>query len=579
MIKLVFFVAIFFSTASLSFNSLDVCGKKSSYCIFVSPDGLRSGSGEMGYPLNSLVEARNKARKIRISDAKANIYIYLRGGEYNLNEPLVLGNEYDAGVGSTEWTAFPGEHVILSGAAKLKKIFNFYGPGVYKVGVASGPIPRELYFESKKLIRARWPNYPQKSVIKYWYGEEKSPLNTDNGGRKITIDNKNLPILSDFKGVELYLEREFSRNILKINNFNKYKSVSYIFFSNEDEKIIFDQKFPRKWSQQSFHLEGSIEFLDNKNEWFIDNVTKEVYVFLENEPCGRLGECEYHLPAIQSIFRIVGFSGKPFKNIIISNINFRYSGRSDAAESYIPSQAGVYFIKNGEKKIVPGVIDLTYVDDMEIKDCVFDNIGTHAVVANKGVSNLMVSNNYINNSSAGGIYLDTNLMANPAEQDVVKNLVIKSNIIKKIGLVYDDSVAIFSGYASNVKIYDNIIEDIPYSAISIGWGWTDELTALGNNSIRNNFIRGGMGNLTDGGGIYLLSRQDNTIIENNYISLSPASQSSDFDFVAGIYLDKGVSGVVVKNNFVEIFGGNKKSRHLKYFDQIGNIGNIFTENK
>lgn len=579
MLKTAIFVALFSPTISFSFYLPEKCGELSSYCIFVSPSGAKSGSGEIDSPLYSLIDARNKARKFRELDSKANIYIYLREGEYNLSEPIVLGNEYDAGVGNTEWTAFPGEDVILSGTEKLQKQINFNDSGVYKIGVASRIVPRELYFNDQKLIRARWPNYPKKSVIKNWYEKNITPTNTDSWDRKIAIDNNNLPSIKDYKNIELHLDREFSKNILKITKVDTYNDISYFFFDDGNTKNAFDQKFPRKWNQQSFYLEGSIELLDSADEWFFDEVTKEIYVFLESEPCKKLNNCNYHFPAIKSIFKIVGFSGKPFNNVVISNIKFKHVGLSGAVNGYVPSQAGVYFIDNGAKKIVPGVIDLTYVDGVKIENCVFDGIGTHAIVANKGVANLTIINNNIINASSGGVYVDTHLVANPTEHDAIKNIIVKNNTIKKIGLIYDDSVAIFSGYAFNVKIQDNIIEDVPYSAISVGWGWTSELTALGSNLISGNFIKGGMKNLTDGGGIYLLSRQDNTIVENNYISLSPGYQTSDFDFVAGIYLDKGVAGVVVKNNFVEIFGGSKKSRHIKYFNQIGNIKNVFLENK
>ena len=68
-----------------------------------------------------------------------------------------------------------------------------------------------------------------------------------------------------------------------------------------------------------------------------------------------------------------------------------------------------------------------------------------------------------------------------------------------------------------MQIEHNYVYNVPYTGISVGYGWTDEENAMKNNIIANNEIRRAMAILTDGAGIYTLSKQPGTIIKENYI--------------------------------------------------------------
>lgn len=144
------------------------------------------------------------------------------------------------------------------------------------------------------------------------------------------------------------------------------------------------------------------------------------------------------------------------------------------------------------------------------------------------------------------------------DEQVVRNVRVEKCRIHNIGAEYEDSVGIFAGYVQNAEITGNEIYDLPYSGISIGWGWGEEdaggstypipfiyesPTPASNNRIANNHIYRVMQKRLDGGGIYTLGNMPGTIIEGNHIHDNPG-------WPGGIYLDEGSGYIEIRNNRV-----------------------------
>ena len=378
-------------------------------------------------------------------------------------------------------------------------------------------------------------------------------------------------------GLQFDVQREFGQNIFLI------KKVEYLdaddvalYFENPESDLAFSKKFPRKFGGAAFSLRGSPTFMTNSGDW-IQSANGELVVF---PPSGSsdLG-MSLIVPKLTTLLKIKGSSQKKIKNLIFSNLHFVETTWVKPLQGFVPSQASVvYFTENGTVAI-PGAIEIEYAENLKIDQCFFENIGSSAVVAKEGVYNAEITRNIFSKISASAIVMGADLKKKPEPEGVSANGKILGNFITDVGTNYYGSVGIFLGYLSGSEIAFNTLKNMPYTAISVGWGWTKELTSLHSNSIHNNYISGAMKLLSDGGGIYLVSYQPETMIYNNYISDMRLSEWATFKFFSVIYLDNGVGGVNVFDNFYNNIYSSDGERGKFFFDQKGNLGNFYSSGR
>jgi hypothetical protein len=113
---------------------------------------------------------------------------------------------------------------------------------------------------------------------------------------------------------------------------------------------------------------------------------------------------------------------------------------------------------------------------------------------------------------------------------------------------------------------------MPYTGITVGWGWDNVDTALRNNVVRYNRVQKVLKLMSDGAGIYTLSKQPGTLIAENYVhDITRTGVQGGFN-MSGIYLDEGSSQITVRDNVLV----NTADR--KIFQNANGPGNTFTNN-
>lgn len=133
-----------------------------------------------------------------------------------------------------------------------------------------------------------------------------------------------------------------------------------------------------------------------------------------------------------------------------------------------------------------------------------------------------------------------------ALEGVCSNNTISNNYITRVADYFWSSPGITAYYVDHLEISNNHLEDLPYSGISVGWGWifNTDSTTCHDNLIKGNFIKNIMTECYDGGGIYTLGQQPGTVIEQNYIRYCRLDYGT-------LYLDGGSSGITVRDNITE----------------------------
>ena len=124
---------------------------------------------------------------------------------------------------------------------------------------------------------------------------------------------------------------------------------------------------------------------------------------------------------------------------------------------------------------------------------------------------------------------------------------VTNNYIHAVAVEFHGGVGIFAGYVANILISHNELFNLPYTAISVGWGWGENSYAE-NNEISHNHIHHHMQMLVDGGAVYTLSAQGLansgwSSVHHNYIH----NQANDF---GALYFDEGSAYISAYSNVV-----------------------------
>lgn len=151
-------------------------------------------------------------------------------------------------------------------------------------------------------------------------------------------------------------------------------------------------------------------------------------------------------------------------------------------------------------------------------------------------------------------------------KEVCKNNTISDNIITRIGLYHWAAPAVTGFYTEDLTVTHNTIFNVPYSAISIGWGWSmyTDSTTCKNNTVTYNEVYDDLCICFDGGAIYTLGNQPGSIIKGNYFH-------KNSNFPGAIYMDEGTEGYTITENVVEdsdvwLFIHMHTSKHIKAYN-------------
>ena len=138
----------------------------------------------------------------------------------------------------------------------------------------------------------------------------------------------------------------------------------------------------------------------------------------------------------------------------------------------------------------------------------------------------------------------------PVVQAISHHNLIANNLITNIGVEYWGAPAITVYFTNNLHITHNEISSIPHTGISLGWGWAglSDSTTAHTNLIAYNLITDLTQKARDGGGIYTLGQEPETVIEGNVVR----RMKGDY---ACFYMDEGSSFITLKNNVCDTAPG------------------------
>lgn len=511
--------------------------------FYVAPSSMGGGSdsnrGTMSEPFLTLERAKQAVRNVNINMTGDTI-VYLRGGTYELEKPLVFQAQ-DSGEDDHHvmYKSYPGEKPVITGGQRISGWIPA-GNGVLKANTY-GLQFRQLYVNGQPRVRARNPNEGSFSKLRSW----------DESDRTIVVPASDLPSLSNIHEIEMVIHKEWIQNNLRLESFHLSGSEAHVIPLEPDRAKAFGSSQYLRKNGQSYYLENAFEFLDAEGEWYLRTASNEVFY----KP--RTGEDASTIvavaPKLVQLIRLQGTPNAPVKNIDFLGITFEHSTWLEPSEEGFASRYADYIYKKNVKTYtIPGAIHVQDAENIRFKGNVFRNLGATAVVLWAGVRDSVFVGNIFENISASAISIGMDLEEHPPDSSqVCRRNVIRNNLITKVGRDYHSSVGISAGYTEGLIIENNELADMPYTGIAVGWGSTSKRTPLKNNLIRRNRIQNVMNLLADGAGIYTVSKQPGTTIIENYVFDIIRSPWAGGFPISGIYLDNQSSLITVTNNVLE----------------------------
>ena len=578
-------VIVFIACVIMCFNSFEAMGaeimESMGEIIYISPYGDDENEGTEGFPLRTLKKARDKAREM-----DGNVKIVLRGGEYILEDTLVL----DFRDSNVKWVGYDGENAVIT-SKKFVTGWTMHdeGKNIYKAQLEKGFNTRQVYFNGEKAKRSR--------SISYNGGYSNLDRTCELGNRmrenlEFYFYRNEVDDWNNFEDVEIHLLTAWTDNVLRLKKYDENRNFKEVTVDNggsegvvaaaavkiqdtEAERIFYrahpniaGDQYAYK-SRSWYYFENAYEFIDEDTEWYFDRHSAVLYF---KAPKGTdMTNADVSVPALETLVSIEGSKKNLVKNVSFENIIFEcttWTRPSD--EGVVGAQACQYTLTTNLQNQttvyhpVSGFYAV-YADSLKVDGCTFRKMGAVGLDLYYGVKNSSVTNCHIYDVAASGISVakfvqdektEYHNAYNPSDKsEITKNIDIINNTVHNIGTEYEGAVGIIAGYPENIVIAHNEIYNTPYSGISVGFGWTSAENAMRNNMIFANRIYNTGLVLCDAGAIYTLSKQPDSLCARNYISNIKAQSWFDYGYGA-MYFDEQTEHYVITENLLTDLGSD-----------------------
>jgi len=364
------------------------------------------------------------------------------------------------------------------------------------------------------------------------------------------------------------------------------------------------------YGNSPFLLSNAPEWFDQPGEFFVDQARQQIYYYPKpNENIEKITavapflEQLIYLKGVESISPLESYKGTaPVKDtdplsglsstkstiqgiafdpmvshIYFRGIEFAHGGFFRPNHyGHVPIQAGMYLTEayrikptgtsfqgkldnQGWIGKMPGMIALSNAKHIQFQGCSFVESAAHGMVLSEEVRHVQITGNLF--TELGGSSLVAGYFGEdgreihlplPSDGSAVKqsDLIFENNLVEDVATEDWGAAGLTIGYAKRFVIRHNEFRNLPYTAVSLGWGWNAYWNGSGYHRLEQNYIHRYAARLYDVAGIYTLGAQPGTRIANNYIgrpfkAWQPHIPSHWFY----IYTDEGSSHLTITNNY------------------------------
>ncbi|WP_302893368.1 RICIN domain-containing protein [Actinomadura luzonensis] len=514
------------------------------------------------------------------------VVVELADGVYRLAAPLRMTAADSGTDGHTvRWQAAAGARPVISGARAVTG-WTLADPGrnIWRADVGAGTDTRQLYVNGAVATRART------QVNRADFTATTSGLRFGGGA---------LSYLNDLAGqsrIQLESVNSFTDRYVTVQSISG--NVITMQQPGWNNNTFGYDTFTRPHRAGPLYLTNAYEFLDSPGEWYVNPGTGVLsYIPAAGQD---MNGVSVELPVLQYLVSVGGTYDAPAHHITFAGITF--TGTSwlgpSGNQGYADQQTGAYIAgdwnwpadrltscQEGCRQFEatrpswyqsPAAVQVSAAHHITFTDSRFVNLGqtaigigndanAHASGVGLGAADITVTRSEIARSSAGGVLVG-GVRADahhPGDQRMVnRNITISDNRIHDLALDHRSAVAVLTTYVTGSDVSHNEISAMPYTGLSIGYGWgandaggnnsyaarglydyqpryTTPTTASGNRLV-GNYVHDVMQQMTDGGCIYTLSANPDALISENHCLRTNGW--------FGVYFDEGSRYYTVTRN-------------------------------
>ncbi|MBR2102632.1 MAG: right-handed parallel beta-helix repeat-containing protein [Prevotella sp.] len=584
--------------------------------IHVSPTGSDSGDGTAARPLRTLHQALRQAREWRrLGDSRCagGIRILMGGGTYRLDRPLLVRPE-DSGTEQSPTIIMPwrpGEQVVVSGGVAI---------GGWQRGTSDervAPALRSRLWTAPAPLEGSRPALVRQLTLgttcratQYGFTSPlahgsllrlERMLDFDASARTITIPTP--PFLKGRgdgaqavpQGLEMLVHQRWAIALLRVKSLVVKGDRTVVTFHEPESTLEFEHPWPQpvidgELGNSSFTLMNALELLDEAGEWVQDWPSGRIFYL---PAAGEVpGEEAMSVPLLERLVTVSGTAGRRVEYVQFRNITF-----ADAAWTR-PSRLGHVTLQGGfpildaYKLAVPGLpekaelenqawverpdaaVSVSHARHVDFVGCSFRNLASTALDLRECVDQSLVDSCRFEHIGGTALLIgtfpdegfETHVPFTPLHEDeLCHHITVSRNVVNDCTIEDWGCVGMAAGYVSNVNIVQNVVSNVNYSGICIGWGWTPRRSGMHHNTVSGNHIHRYARQLYDAGGIYTLSNQPNSLITGNRIARPSEAPYATNRRAFCIYFDEATDGFTVSGNDMdrESIGWNKPGKKMK----------------
>ena len=293
----------------------------------------------------------------------------------------------------------------------------------------------------------------------------------------------------------------------------------------------------------AFYLTNARELLDVPGEWYHDIDTRKLYYYPREEKiCNqrkRLCLLLRHWCKLKVLWivRLLIFVSSGSLSHIPLDASFR--------KGHVPLQGGMYLTdgyridpkmkrnyrnhpldNRGWLGRPAAAVRVAAAGAIDFECCHFEHLGSTGLDYEEAVHGGIIRGCLFRDIAGNGLLVgsfspaahETHLPYDPADRrEVCTHQRIDNCYFTETGNEDWGCLAIAAGYVSDIHIVHNEICEVPYSGISLGWGWTQTVNCMKNNQVHANLIHHYAKHMYDVAGIYTLGSQPKTYVTENCV--------------------------------------------------------------